>query len=1045
MTTAFKSRLWKIFLGLFLLFFAFLLLFPFFFKDKLQTEVEKTLNEQLLSELRIDDMELSFFRHFPSLTLTLDNLYLGGSEPFAGDTLLFTRDLSLGLSIPSLFSDKIKINEIYLDQATIKIQRDIDGNSNFDIFPAAEVDTTAVDSSAFELEIEAFFFKNSRFLYKDTSLDLICEAKGINYKGSGNLENAQFNLSSQIEIALFNLDFGMLPIFNENSLNADLLTRINTETTALIFERNALKINDLPVNFVGAFEFIPGGYDMNFVLESFDANLKDIISLVPREFMPGFEQTKFAGKGNIVGSLQGQYLPAENQMPAFALNFGLADGIISRSAQSPGIEELSTQINLRVPDLNPNLLVLDVDTLGFSLGDGYLRAKLHLENLGEMTLDSDLESKLDLAQLHDALGTEGMDFRGNLEVLFHSDGKFLMGTDPNALRNPAPVLLGIPSFSLSASLTDGFLQWMNLPEPIKDLELDLSADSPDSLVQSINFELNRLHFQVLDQATDGYFKYLGRDNQRLEANLKSRVDLADIPKFYPLDSGYQLAGQMDLDLQASGNYAPKKSILPKAKANFSFREARILTPYFPEPITDLSCIVSVANVSGTFKDFTMAISPVSFTFGGNPFLLQANLENLNDIRYELSSEGRLDLGKLYQVFGAEGMDLEGYLVTDLKLKGLQSDAAAGRVARLDNSGSIEIEKIQVRSELLPEAFMLEKGLLTFNQDKIEFQDFKLGYAENDITATGQFTNYLGYLTSDTETLSGKMEFKTDFVNLDDFMFFGEESPGKVDTLGKVAGVIVPPSNLALQLQASADSVRFGDYAINDFTGTLSTSPGTIRLNQTEFGMVGAQVQMSGTYQAKSPYSADFDYQISAKEFDINRAYQEIPIFREMVSFAEFAEGKASLVYELSGRLDANMYPVFPSIKGEGILGLKAIKLQGFKLMNAMAENTENEELKDPELNDIEIKTTIENNLITIPKTRMKIAGFRPRIEGQVSLDGDLNIGVRLGLPPLGIFGIPVKITGNAEDYKMKVGKSTKADELEETFDELETNEKSSKN
>ena len=130
-----------------------------------------------------------------------------------------------------------------------------------------------------------------------------------------------------------------------------------------------------------------------------------------------------------------------------------------------------------------------------------------------------------------------------------------------------------------------------------------------------------------------------------------------------------------------------------------------------------------------------------------------------------------------------------------------------------------------------------------------------------------------------------------------------------------------------------------------------------------------------------------------------------------------------------------MEPVLPSITGEGTLGLKAIKLKGFKLMNSIAKETENNELEDPDLNDVEIYTSIANNLMTIPRTKMRIAGFRPRFEGQVSLDGDMSIGFRLGLPPLGIFGIPIKITGNAEDYNMQVGKVSKEDELEEVIDE----------
>tara|TARA_R110002051_G_C8596277_1_gene479679 strand:+ start:626 stop:742 length:117 start_codon:yes stop_codon:yes gene_type:complete len=38
------------------------------------------------------------------------------------------------------------------------------------------------------------------------------------------------------------------------------------------------------------------------------------------------------------------------------------------------------------------------------------------------------------------------------------------------------------------------------------------------------------------------------------------------------------------------------------------------------------------------------------------------------------------------------------------------------------------------------------------------------------------------------------------------------------------------------------------------------------------------------------------------------------------------------------------------------------------------------------------------------------------------------------LPPLGIFGIPIKITGNAEDYDMQVEKVSKDDELEKVID-----------
>ena len=63
---------------------------------------------------------------------------------------------------------------------------------------------------------------------------------------------------------------------------------------------------------------------------------------------------------------------------------------------------------------------------------------------------------------------------------------------------------------------------------------------------------------------------------------------------------------------------------------------------------------------------------------------------------------------------------------------------------------------------------------------------------------------------------------------------------------------------------------------------------------------------------------------------------------------------------------------------------------------------------------------------------MKIFGFRPRFEGQVSFDGRINLSGRLGLPPLGIIGIPFTVTGTEDNPKIKIRKAKESDKLEET-------------
>ena len=150
----------------------------------------------------------------------------------------------------------------------------------------------------------------------------------------------------------------------------------------------------------------------------------------------------------------------------------------------------------------------------------------------------------------------------------------------------------------------------------------------------------------------------------------------------------------------------------------------------------------------------------------------------------------------------------------------------------------------------------------------------------------------------------------------------------------------------------------------------------------------------------------------------------------MASAAESAQGKVSLDYKVGGKLDGNMQPIYPSLVGGGTLSVKQVKMKGFRMFGAVSDKTKTDAIRNPDVTKVDIKTTIKNNIITIERFKFKFAGFRPRIEGTTSFDGKLNIKMRLGLPPLGIIGIPLTVTGTKDDPKVKLGKKT--EDLEET-------------
>jgi AsmA protein len=252
----------------------------------------------------------------------------------------------------------------------------------------------------------------------------------------------------------------------------------------------------------------------------------------------------------------------------------------------------------------------------------------------------------------------------------------------------------------------------------------------------------------------------------------------------------------------------------------------------------------------------------------------------------------------------------------------------------------------------------------------------------------------------------------------------ENETNKEPVIAYEKGVIMIPSTLDLQLQANAQKVHFNGLNLTETKGKLILKNTVATLHNTGFKLIGTTVVMNAKYQSITPEKAQFEYNIKADEFNIKRAYDEIAIFREMASAAEKAQGIISLEYQLKGRLNANMEPIYPSLTGNGIVTIKDIKLYGMKMFTAVARKTSNEGFKNPELSKVAIKTSVKNNIITVEKFKFKFASFRPRIEGTTSLDGKLNIKMRLGLPPLGIIGIPMVIKGDKDNPKVKIGSTS---------------------
>nr|WP_240975934.1 AsmA-like C-terminal region-containing protein [Chitinophaga fulva] len=1014
---------------------ALLFLLPMLFPDAVSNKIKTWANSSITGELNFSKARLSFFNHFPALTLTLYDFSLKGGAPFQQDTLVAGNEVSLGVNLQSVFSDAITIDEIYLTNGKIHIMVDSSGHPNYNVYKSAPATTPSKpDSGSASMKIERIQIDHCHLIYDDQSLPMYVQAKEVNYVGKGDLSKAIFDLHSKINIGSLDFTYANTSYILSKKLNGELVTKINTNSLDFVFERNDLKINELPVRLKGAFAFMKNGYKMDFRLSSMESSLHAIFGALPPEYLTWMQHTNVEGTADVNASLIGEYIAETNTMPNLTFNMQVRNGVITNPKAPAPIKNLFLNFQSRLAQLNTDSLYLNVDSIFFNIDKDYFSSVIRVKGLKTPDIHLKLNTDLDLEKWSKAMGWQSFDVKGRLQAHMLADGPYATSiVDRGPKHLPDTVISSIPSFDLQASFHDGYFKFASLPEALKNISFQVAANCPDNNLAHTHFNIDNINANLLSNYIKGYFRFSNAQAPVIDAQLASVLQLSDVKQFCPMDS-LDVTGALHVDINTKGSYVPAKRLFPVTTAKLTMDNGTLQTKYYPKPIQKINVDATVTNTTGTLSSLKVDVKPIAFEFEGNPFLLKADLSNFDNLRYNITSNGTIDLGAIYKVFALQGYDLKGFIQTNLALSGTQADALAGRYNKLNNRGKMTVRDIVLQSDMFPLPFYISNGVFRFDQDKMWFDTFIATYGKSKLTMNGFLSNVIGYLTAKNQILQGNFDFRSNYVLVDELMTNNSPAAATPAKTTASSGVIMLPSNLALTLNAAADRIRFKGMNIDSFHGQLVLDSGKVALNKTGFNIIGAPVEMDATYACIQPQRASFDYHITAKEFDIRRAYNEIKIFRDMASSAAGASGIVGLDYRLSGKLDGNMNPVYPSLKGGGVLSVKKIKLKGFKLMNAVSQSTGKSDIKDPDVSKVDIKSTISNNIITIERTKLRVAGFRPRFEGQVSMDGRLNLKGRLGLPPFGILGIPFNVTGTQSNPTVKLRRGSDKDQLEETPD-----------
>jgi len=522
---------------------------PLVFKKQITELVKSEINKSIEAKVDFTDVGLSLFRHFPKVSISINDLTVVGSGEFERDTLISTKSLDASVNLMSVIrGNNIKVSGVFLESPRIHALVNKDGKANWDI---AKADTSAsTDSSApsaFHMTLQKYRISNGYIYYKDIPGNMSAEIVGLDHEGNGDFTQDVFTLSTSTKAEAANFIYEAVPYLanTKTKIGADI--KIDNQTNTYSFHTDDIELNNLKLSADGSFQLVNDStYGMDIKFKTPSNDFRDILSLVPAIYKNDFDKIKTSGSALFNGWVKGTYSP--QQLPAYDVNLEIKDGFFQYPDLPKPVKNIQVAMKLNNPDGQMDNTVIDISRGHLEMDNEPFDFKLLFRNPETAQyIDAVAKGKLDLANVTKFVKLEGntklagmvwadMFAKGNLSAIQSQQGPFSAGG-----------FLDIKNLFYSSN---------DFPQPIQNGNMKIQLENNGGVADNTTVQISSGHIEVGKDPFD-FSLVLKKPVSTVDfsGNAKGRFTLDNVKQFTQLEPGTSVSGILTADLNFNGNKA----------------------------------------------------------------------------------------------------------------------------------------------------------------------------------------------------------------------------------------------------------------------------------------------------------------------------------------------------------------------------------------------------------------------------------------------------------------------------------------------------------
>ncbi len=409
-----------------------LLIIPVFFKGDILQIIQSQSSRYIKAELKIGDLNLSMFKSFPNLNVSLKNVTVTGENEFAGDTIADIPLFEASVNLKSLISgDELIVNRILLKDSRLLAVVDTAGKANWDILIAeSATDPEEAPSHPEEksnnpdkgLSLKDISIQNLYLAYKDYQNSTYASIGDIDLNISGNL-SAQ-NTVIDVLLALNNISFRQQNSvwINNTDLNWQAKLAANFEDNIFSIQENQLALNDLILNLTGSVGLANDKYNVDLKLNAPDTQFKSLLSLIPKTLQQHTAGLETNGEFKLDIAVQGEYF--ENHLPMIQACLLVNNASIHYPDLPESIRKINIDLNVSNPGGPVDSTRIQLTKLAFDIAGNPFSMFLNLLNPNDPQLDGGATGSINFANLKKAIPLKEVTLEGIITTDMTFQGKY---------------------------------------------------------------------------------------------------------------------------------------------------------------------------------------------------------------------------------------------------------------------------------------------------------------------------------------------------------------------------------------------------------------------------------------------------------------------------------------------------------------------------------------------------------------------------------------------------------------------------------------------